>query len=169
MREADILGKGGKAWKNVSVPSPRWPATLTHWLVNAPGRHAFWEYWTVSAVHLRPYEGGRAAVLKYPKAEHELLVMALEPGKELNPDGDDFPYMFPPDLVFQFDGLGDEGAAKLVEGYVRQIVEGGLTPDSDARNWWQRTLQNVASQMKRNKSRIIWLPASETPHPSKVT
>lgn len=168
MRDADLVGKHGQAWSNRIIPSAAWPATLGQWLVHAPGRHAFWEYWVASLIHLRPIPGdSRTVVKKYLAAEHELMVFALEPDKPMDPDGAEWHYMEPADLLYQFDGLEDARAVQLVEGYVKAIVEGGQSPDSDARRWWERTLGSVVSQFKCGRKKILWLPPSEAAASSK--
>lgn len=149
-REPDIVGAYGKAWRSRVELLPAEKASLATWIVERPGAHPAWSNWLVGLCHLRPMDGVQPAVKRYPEAEFELLVMALDPGFPLDvDDAATFHTMTPFDLVFQFHGLSDGEAVRFVERYhVRSIVDAGASPDSDFRSWWEGAL---AAALKYSK------------------
>lgn len=127
------------AWRLPPQPDKA-PASLGAWVVHCPRAHAFWSFWTVQLVHLRPLEGAPPPSLQYPGAGYELLTIALDP--ELDPDVNGGPLrcLTPVDVCEQFHGCTDEEAAQLLDLFIRSIVDGHLSPDSDCRAQWKRSI-----------------------------
>lgn len=163
--EPTEVGLYGRAWltKHTSgqTPKPDWDASLAQWQLNVPKAHPFWSWWLVNLVHLRPIEGVRPAHKKYPEAEYEFLVMALDPDSNMALDPDSkipdpdtvladtvfYRYLMPPDFVHQFHGLDDTQAKELCKLAIRTVVRGGLSPDQDYRAIWKKVLMSTVEHM----------------------
>lgn len=109
------------------------PATVGCWVVSCPWAHPIWRDYMVSVVHLRPLEGKPPAKLRFPAAEHELVVCALDPDHPAPRHAADVHLLMPPNLVFQFRGLDDEKAAFVGERLTRVFAERRASPDTDHR------------------------------------
>jgi hypothetical protein len=129
-----------KAW---SIPlKPQGPAEeafLSCWVVHATWAHAFWSYYGVVP----------PANKKYPKAEYELVIAAIDPDT-CPPDRDEFipAYLHPIDVVEQFDGVSDRDAVRIVEAAVNAIVAGQISPDQDYRRIWRELLEGTVAHFK---------------------
>lgn len=148
MRAPDFKGPCGSAWR-VTLPAtherPDTTATLACWLLTIPGAHPAWSSYWLAAIHLRDIPGVAPAVKRYPEAQHELMLYALDPEKPL-PDPDDAlrvrpAFLMPPNLVEQFHGVTDEQAATIVELLARGFVDGHANPDTDFRSHTQGVLR----------------------------
>lgn len=148
-REPDIGGSGFRAWA-VKVP-PSHP-NLALWLCHHPGVHAVWSWWIVGAVHLREVPGMPPAKKRYPEAEHELMVVALEPGRPV-PDPDAWPdtvrLLRPLELVYQCHGLADATVGRIVELMVRECAAGRMALDSDWRGRWEQMLDATVDHYRK--------------------
>ena len=139
-----IEGIGGFAWDVLPFCNGDamavWPATLGYWLVTGP-HHPFWKWWGISVVHLRPLSDGSLAKKRYPEAEYEVMILALDPKRCPDPDprnaSEGYPHLWPPDLCYQFHGVSDEEAAAYPKRIAELIVQGTLSPDSDFRRAWE--------------------------------
>jgi hypothetical protein len=151
LREPDIAGSHGKAWK-VKVESLQDKTTLNAYLISVYGAHPFWNWWLISAIHLRDVEGMPAAVKEYPTATHEFIILTLDP-KCCPPDSDDpqYKYLLPADVLIQFDGLTDTDVAKFCTDAVTAIVDGQMSPDQDYRSAWRQLIEYTVQQSKSNK------------------
>lgn len=134
-RPPDLTGPfERKAWQ--SRAPIEGSGRLHVWVLECPFAHPAWRYWLASIVSLADIDGVRPAKRLYPAAEYELMVAAMQ-SDGLDIDGGKWPIMTPLDLVFQFHGLGDAGAKRLISSYVRAVIERGvLSPDSDFRARW---------------------------------
>jgi len=140
LREPDIAGSHGKAWK-LKVKPPQDKTTLNAYVLSCYGAHAFWNWWVVSIIHLHDVEGMPAAVKNYPEATHEFLILTINPEScPPDPDNLEVAYLMPPDAALQFDGLTDEQAAKFVDEAVCAIVDGRISPDQDYRSAWEQAI-----------------------------
>jgi hypothetical protein len=157
MRTPNYYGPGGRSWDVLvamqqALPKNPDDATLAAWLTHAPGSHPFWPWHLLLLIHLRPIPGqSKEPYKKYPEAEYELLVLAIDPEKCPSPDPDHppFPWLTPPDVSEQFDVLGsDHDARRIVESFARGIAEGRISPDQDWRRVWKECLRSTADHFK---------------------
>lgn len=130
-----ITGAHGEAWQ-VNLDQARARAgetddsdsTVAMWIVFAPWAHAFWSYYLIGAIHLRPSKALPIPKIMLPGATHEVLVFALDP--EAVPDTVDL----------------DNGAAAKIRVTVEEILAGVLSPDSDYVHAWVKRFS--ASNLK---------------------
>jgi hypothetical protein len=153
MREPDVTGPAGKAWIMTAAASqPDHQAHLESWLLQVPGAHPLWQHWVMALVHLRDVPGVKPAHRQYPEAEHELLILSLDPGHPANPDlaaGERLHFLTPPDLVHQFHGLTDDRARQLGTMAVRAICNGHLSPDQDFRSVWRTVIDATVAHYRQ--------------------
>ena len=143
MRKADKHGPGGSAWRCGIKPTTKdHEAGLGSWIIHQPGVHAFWSYWIVALVHLRPIESVRPAHKAYPEAEYEMLCLSLNPEHDPpDPDGgEELHFLTPPDWVHQFHGVTDTQAVEMFERLVEECVAGRLAADSDFGERWKASI-----------------------------
>lgn len=141
LRDPDIVGECGQAWDNYedNVRKSLLPhATIGSWVVLAPRYHPFWDCYAIGVIHLRQVAG-----LKSPNIiaghTHEIFVIALHPQFPLVVDASERLHMLmPPNFVGQYNAQDDEHAREIAEQAVRDICEGRLNPDTDARSQWAR-------------------------------
>ncbi len=134
----------GKAWKAdiTDEIKAQAPAALDAWLINCPGRHPFWQWWTVSLVSLADIPGIGAAVKRETSMTHEIIVVALNP-ETFKPTDEWYDnrsrdrvgrhFMHPIDLSAQFEVGSDQDARDIAFLFVRALCDGYLTPDQDGR------------------------------------
>lgn len=136
--EPDIEGRHGCAWEfSLASPRPVARATLKMWIVSAPFAHPYWQNYFIDVIHLRPLEGFRATLYD-PRATHEVLVAALHPRRPIE-QGHRPDYQLPLNYNEQFMAPDDVSAVQYVEGVVREICQGMLSPDTDYwRDWFVR-------------------------------
>jgi len=160
-RPPDVVGPYGKAWHlALEVPgkTPDQAACLYGALIHAPKAHPLWTYWLISAQHLRDVPGqARPAVKRFPGAEHEILIMSLNP-EHGDPDvdryereGQSFHFLTPPDFAEQFVGSTDAQIVQMCKWAVRLIVEGQMSPDADFRGAWEIVFHNTAQHMRTGR------------------
>jgi hypothetical protein len=151
MREPDYRGVGHWcAWDVPLVPAERRKpddTTIAHFLLHCPGAHAFWSYWWIALIHLRPIEGVKPAHITTPGAGWEMFCFAQQP--EVSPDPDrseeTFRYLIPIDWVVQFgDVRTDHDAKRIALTVVRAIMTGKVSPDQDFRSFWEATIRDTA-------------------------
>lgn len=146
-----LTGAHGEAWE-IDVPKARALAgdtedsdsTVAMWIVFAPWAHAFWSYYLIGAINLRPSKALPAPKIYAPGFTHEILVYALDPTAV--PDTVDTskirklrPVNFAgqwrvevrPNPVDQ-----DRAAAAKIRVTVEEILAGVLSPDSDFIDDW---------------------------------
>lgn len=142
MREPDKVGPYGRAWllKRQEEASLAQTACLASWLVNRREAHLLWQWWLVSVVHLRDIPGVPSANKRYPEAEYEFLIYAINPEFCPDPVPDDpagYPHLIPFDVIEQFHGITDQDVTRLCEGAVYAILAGQVSPDQDYRSIWK--------------------------------
>lgn len=154
MRAPDFKGPCGSAWR-VALPTqherPDTTATLAMWLLTIPAAHPAWHSYAMAVIHLRDIPGVRPAVKRIPDATHEVMLLALDPGKDLpDPDdGDNFrpALLLPPNLEEQMPALSDAQAVSLAESLARGFVDGMANPDTDARRHTQALIRRSVEHM----------------------
>ena len=161
MRDPDIAGAGNwKAWK-WGVRNPL-PSFVGGWLLHCPGAHAFWSNWLIACCDLTStLPGEKPAHKQYPEAQFEILFLALDPrdrplGEPVDPDTDTegFPaYLTPADLVLQFHGISRDEAAEVLAECARVIMTGAVSPDSDYRGWWKRTILEMVAESRQRAAK----------------
>jgi len=137
-----------RAWTcKIERTRPDHAASIGNWLLYCPGAHAFWSYWWVGLIHLRPIEGVKPAVVATPGAGWELVCIAQDPGTEPDPDkpGETFRPLSPIDWIVQFgDVKTDREAERVGLAVVRAIMSGEVSPDSDYRAFWATSIPATA-------------------------
>jgi hypothetical protein len=150
MRDPDFTGAGAwRAWRCKLEPvgqrgRPDWDGTLAHFLVQAPGAHAFWSEWWISIMHLRDIPGVRPAVLQFAGAEHEILCVAQDPALKADPDDPNTARLLMPiDWSVQFRGCSDRLAIEVGTAVIRAIMSGTVSPDFAS--YWAKTIPATAA------------------------
>lgn len=128
MREPDLIKHytqhpDWKAWKTGTSRT-----TLASWLIEAPGV-AIWSHYLLGLVHLRDVEGVDLAKKVYDKAGFEILLAALDPNQNIDPDGPPWKTLSPVTLTMQFGGVSDDTAIDILGMFAREVVEGRLSPE----------------------------------------
>lgn len=149
MKTPDFEGIHGRMWK---VPmktllecGPN--TTLGCWILTVPGAHPLWHSYLLSIIHLRDVPGFPPAKKKYPEAEYEVILFALDPDEDL-PDPDDVKnfhpvILTPPNLVEQIHGITDEQVVSIAEKLCRAFIDGIASPDTDFLSHTQNLLKNT--------------------------
>lgn len=148
-------GAAGKAWKfSHDTSDPRLQVSLGAWLVFAPGAHPFWSWHVVMGIDLGDAEGVQPAVMHYPEAEFELLVMAFSPDFDPPDPRSARPVehvMEPADACVQFDGVSREQAIEIVELATKACTTGLLVPDSDHRQRWKDSIAMTVQHYREGR------------------
>jgi hypothetical protein len=145
MRTPDQKGQAAEAWIIDPSQFPPSPASICLWLVVSKIFHPIWDSWIVQAIHLREIDGAQPPVLRYPEAEHEIMILSLSHDHGVyDPDKMPFPvpYLTPIDMVKQVDGYSDGQVAQLVGRMIAEIVAGRMSPDSDYRSQWEKVIDH---------------------------
>jgi hypothetical protein len=153
LRPPDKEGAVARAWKS-PITSDEHAAHIATWFVNGPF-HPHWNWWVISSVDLINRPGIQDAVLDYPEAEYEILVLSLNPEDGV-PDVDTnesgaLSFLTPPDLKFQCHGVSREVVAEVVEQMVDKIVAGQMSPDSDFARHWTGRLETTITHYKEGR------------------
>lgn len=148
MRLTDLEGNGVRAWNRADIPHtmPDHDASLSQWLLHVPWSHPIWPWHILSIIHLRDLPGAEPAHKKYPDAEYELLIGAINPKKCPNPDPDSregYPILSPLGVSEQFHGLKDAEIPAFGEALVKAIIAGAISPDEDYWSMWHRLICNT--------------------------
>jgi hypothetical protein len=147
IRRPDRTGRVGRAWK---LDDPFADGWLIDTLAFTPLVHS----WVLLIADLRDKEGVEPATKMYPEAQFELIVLALDPREHPVADPDHlFPlhHLDPPDQVVQFHGMGDEGAALLLEWIARDVINGQLSPEPDFRPFWTVVVTRAAAGIAKGE------------------
>lgn len=152
LREPDQEGPAGKAWL-LRPSDPR--ASLGVWLVNRPGAHPWWEWWTVDILHLREEDGLSAPKKAYPEAQYEFQIRTIDPDDFPTPDPDlideGYEFLEPPDVVEQFHGIDDAQAQALCARAIRSILKGDISPDQDFRAKWNTLIGKMVEELSSDR------------------
>jgi hypothetical protein len=154
MRDPDTTGPCGRAWLYRASPDAKPHASISQWLVNRPGAHPYWQWWTVSVVHLRDLPGLKPAKKHYPEAEYEFMIFSIDPEQRPDPEPDDprgYPHLVPLDVVVQFHGVTDRDAERICQSAISAIMNGLLSPDQDYRQAWKESIRATVSHFAAGK------------------
>jgi len=157
VRTPTFHGGAGTAWRlDGTTHRPNWPASLDLYLVHCPAAHPLWSWYVVSGCSLADLPGVPPARKHYPEAEWEVSIFALNPEH----DGDlmvwlrgpasatlAWRHLEPVNVVEQFHGVDRDGANRILGFMARAIVNGTISPDSDAREAWKGTIANTVEHM----------------------
>lgn len=146
-----LLGPAGTATRVTLDLLPR--HCVASWFLHLPAVHPFWQHYQLSVVDLAPDPDMRPPFLRYPEAEYELMVLALDPERRpeaLNPFT--WSVLLPANLAYQFHGTGVGGAVRLAEQAARWVVEGRRWVEtSDVRGEqeaWTQALQAAVQEQR---------------------
>lgn len=135
-----LVNRDGRAWRCVPIANPpQRLGTVVDWLVEAPEAHPVWHSYAVCLIHLRPLPDMPPPRFYLPGATHEIWVAALDPWAVRQPmilRTQMMAYLLPLNFAAQFIASDDAVAMARVEGVVRAICFGTLSPDSDAIDVW---------------------------------
>ena len=151
-----LSGPAGTAtelnWKRERRDPPDWTATLAGWFLNCPGQSPAWEHYLLSIIHLRPIEGVKPAVVNVPGATHEILMVALDPGKNPKPeDSYSWSFLRPTNLMEQVQLPDDESAVDLLHDCVVAVLDGRLWAEpmlSGQVEPWRTVLVKAAAHIR---------------------
>ena len=135
----DVFGVGGQAWKCPHEADGK--AGVAVWLIEAPWAHPIWHSYMLVLVHLRPLPGGPPPNFYLEGATHELWLHAIDPSVErqtiLSTGKATRKLLWPMNFAAQIIEPTDELARERVEGAVRKVCAGQLSPDTDFRRDWE--------------------------------
>lgn len=152
-----LIGPHGKAWLcdmdalRVRLKASKdQDSTIAAWLIEAPWAHPVWHSYFLYLIHLRPLPGfDLPPVMHLPMATHELVLWAMDPDAPRNEIviGQQRPgeyWLSPKQFGAQICEITDELAQERVQKSVQEIIDGKLSPDTDAqRDWIKRYGDNM--------------------------
>ncbi len=154
-----IRGKSGTA--QLITARPAWwvfwkkaqNATISAWLLHLPGQHPLWCDYELAVVHLRPLPGTPPAAKRYPEAEYEIDMMALDPQGKPNANNlESLLPLMPLNYSVQFDGITDVQAAAICERLAARFVDGKLLAEPEgiqgARQLFTQTLRRLCNDAR---------------------
>lgn len=126
------------------------PAALVCWIVTAPMYHPAWSQYALSVIRLADTPGVPPAVLRFPGATHELMVMALDPTRgPVTATTGQIGFLHPFNIVEQFEATDDE-MRDLASLLVQAVVQGLLDPETSngperiRENWLTSAVKTLA-------------------------
>jgi hypothetical protein len=126
---------------------------LYSYLIQHPTAHAFWSYWVMYVMHLRPMSDLKDAEKTHPDNTHEITIMALNPDKyqgDPDPTQEFYPVLTPIDVCCQFHVDSDADAVRIADHCIKAMLalSPGATPDSDSQKVWERAITRIAAGMR---------------------
>ncbi len=165
-------GLAGEGWKMEAEPhdikDPANTATLSSWLIFAPGQTPAWSHYIVFGFHLRDIPGAKPAMKRDPRATHEVMILALNPDMGPGITVENFTdrqdlcrakgtgwFLKPANLAKQFEGT-DEELIKLTDLLAKRVVEGALPaePPLSGGDYWTPYLQHTLLEMRSGPVRV---------------
>jgi hypothetical protein len=150
----DLIGDFGAAWRHdlqaIARSFAQRALTVSSWIVQAPNAHPIWTYYWIGCVSLRDTADTPPARIILAGATHEVMVYAINPDHE--PAIDEAPALLTPaNFHGQFIAGDDTAAAAHVRETVVEILQGRLSPDSDALREWIRRYSDSNLMMPRRE------------------
>ncbi len=139
-----MSGAYGKAWR--SLACERIESCLSLFLIERHTSQSPWTRWTVRLIDLRGLS--RTPSTHHALAKYELSVSAIDPRRPPDPDDGPFACLIPPDLVYQFHGIDDDRARRVLEYYVDAVVNLGTNMDADYASWWGIVLGRAVADLR---------------------
>jgi hypothetical protein len=150
-----LIGADGSATDVVMTgkpPTPDQAATLRTFFLDCPGQSPAWQHYLLSIIHLRPIEGVREAVIRFPGATHEVLIVALDPSKKPTATKRrSWSFLWPTNLEQQVQLDNDDQAHALLLDCARAVVDGRLwaePPLSGQVEPWRTVLIKTAAHYR---------------------
>ncbi len=104
-----------------------WAACVSSWLLHCPGQSFGWDHYFLSIIQLRPIEGVRPAVIAFPGATHEVMLVALDSLRHPVPeDIDSWHLLLPLNVEEQVELPYDSDARDLLAVCASAVVNGIL-------------------------------------------
>lgn len=165
MKDPDVVGEAGQAWKAIFdsdykqkmlTTNKDWQAGLDLWLLHRPGAHPFWWNYVITGCSLRDIEGVPPAKKHAPDMTHEVSVWACDP--EWKPDdswctdteGRWAKYILhPPNMIRQFPAFTDDLLNELLFLVARACCHGHMNPDTDFYRRNVHMLDTTADHLRR--------------------
>ena len=148
----DVIGSVAEAWKvPAELLADPTPACVAAWLIHAPGQSPAWEWYVLSAVHLRGTPGLPPPVLHRPGVTHELVLFALEAEPASLAADTSWRPLHPPNMVEQITAPTDEGVADLAARLATAVTVGDLPaepPLAGQLEPWRSTVQDSAAHLR---------------------
>lgn len=127
-------------------------ATVDVWFMDIPGQAVAWRNYLLAIYHLRDIPGVKAAEKSYPGVTHELILVALDPGR--NPqmlDIESWRHLVPINFVIQLELPSDEKAKELLYLAAKGVVDGLLwaePPLSGQREPWMSSMLQTSAHLR---------------------
>ncbi len=138
----DIKGPMGCAWisdiegmKKNHPDGPPKELTVASYIVQAAWAHPLWSNYATACVSLHDIEGVPPARILLEGATHEVLVVALDPSKEVYLD-EYYSVLTPLNFAGQFKAVDDAEAKQRTLNAVLEVLNGTLSPDTDFISQW---------------------------------
>lgn len=126
--------EGPFGWARLCPPPPEHPnaaTTVASWFMHLPGQGIGWDQYMLAVISLEDVPGRPPPVKRYPQAEYELLVAALNPERNPHPgDVETWQVMDPVNVVEQFHGINREQAARVAQACAAGCVAGRLMAET---------------------------------------
>lgn len=150
-----LLGPYGSAAEVLygeQPPRPDWKATVAMWFLTCPGQSPLWEHYMMYMIHLRPIWGVAPAIVRVPRATHEVMLLALDPERHPSPTNNEtWAWLRPINVQEQIQLPDDDAARALAEQAAEAIVNGILPaepPLAGAREPWRTVMIRTSAHMR---------------------
>lgn len=131
---------------------PDLQGTVGTWFLDCPGQSPAWRHYVLACIHLRPIEGVKPAVIRVPRATHEVFLYALDRDADPTPtDATSWRRLTPINVMEQIELPDDGAAAHLLERCAQAVVAGVLPaepPLAGAREPWLSVLLKTAAHQR---------------------
>jgi hypothetical protein len=124
-------------------------AALAGWLIHAPGQSPAWEHYMLQLCHLRELPGVRPASKQFPEAEHQIILLALDPkGRPVPDEPASWWPLTPHNALVQFgEAPSDEAAASALYAIVEAIVNGKMMAEPPDHGRGRAALERQIQQL----------------------
>ena len=150
-----IAGPYGQATEvilDLPIQKKDWEACVSCWLLYCPGQSMAWDRFLFSAIHLRPIEDVKPAVINLPNASHEVILVALNPDYMPDPnDTETWHMLLPINVMEQVELPDDQAARSLMRACVVAVVHGSLPAEpalAGAIEPWHTTLIKTSAHFR---------------------